>query len=86
MVFNMPESEWKMYTGRGLKYYSRFTVQVYLDFSGYSDMGGWIMKMFGFQFKENFIYPFICQINERIFWTDGTSLFHHGLKTMYIFH
>ncbi|MBO7611588.1 MAG: MBOAT family protein [Elusimicrobia bacterium] len=36
-----------------------FTVQIYFDFSGYSDMAIGIGKIFGFEFKENFNLPYI---------------------------
>lgn len=36
-----------------------FTLQIYYDFSGYSDMAIGLGKMFGFNFKENFNYPLI---------------------------
>lgn len=36
-----------------------FTLQVYFDFSGYSDMAIGLGKMFGFEFVENFRHPFI---------------------------
>ena len=36
-----------------------FTVQIYFDFSGYSDMAIGLGKMFGFDFLENFNYPYI---------------------------
>ena len=38
-----------------------FTLQIYFDFSGYSDMAIGLGKMFGFRFKENFKYPYISQ-------------------------
>ena len=38
-----------------------FTLQIYFDFSGYSDMAIGLGKMFGFRFKENFRYPYIAQ-------------------------
>jgi alginate O-acetyltransferase complex protein AlgI len=38
-----------------------FALQIYFDFSGYSDMAIGLGKMFGFQFKENFDYPYISQ-------------------------
>ncbi len=38
-----------------------FTLQIYFDFSGYSDMAVGLGKMFGFHFKENFQYPYISQ-------------------------
>ncbi len=45
-----------------------FSIQIYLDFSGYSDMAIGLGKMIGFEFKENFNYPYISKsIGE--FWT-----------------
>lgn len=38
-----------------------FALQVYFDFSGYSDMAIGLGKMFGFTFLENFNYPFMAQ-------------------------
>ena len=35
-----------------------FTLQIYFDFSGYSDMAIGLGRMFGFRFLENFIYPY----------------------------
>ena len=35
-----------------------FTMQIYLDFSGYSDMAIGIGKMFGFKLPENFNFPY----------------------------
>ena len=36
-----------------------YTLQIYFDFSGYSDMAIGLGKMFGFDFMENFNYPYI---------------------------
>lgn len=36
------------------------TLQIYFDFSGYSDMAIGLGKMFGFEFLENFNYPYIA--------------------------
>ncbi len=36
-----------------------FTMQIYYDFSGYSDMAIGLGKMFGFNFKENFDHPLV---------------------------
>lgn len=36
-----------------------FTFQIYFDFSGYSDMAIGLGKMFGFEFPENFRYPYL---------------------------
>ncbi|MGH4122176.1 MAG: MBOAT family O-acyltransferase [Clostridium sp.] len=38
-----------------------FTFQIYFDFSGYSDMAIGLGKMFGFEFIENFNYPYISR-------------------------
>ena len=35
-----------------------YMLQIYLDFSAYSDMAIGLGLMFGFHFKENFIYPY----------------------------
>jgi alginate O-acetyltransferase complex protein AlgI len=35
-----------------------YLLQIYYDFSGYSDMAIGMGKMFGFDFKENFNYPY----------------------------
>lgn len=35
-----------------------FTLQIYFDFSGYSDMACGLGKMFGFKFVRNFDYPY----------------------------
>lgn len=36
-----------------------YTLQIYFDFSGYSDMAIGLGRMFGFHFPENFNYPYI---------------------------
>ena len=38
-----------------------YTLQLYFDFSGYSDMAIGLGKMFGFEFLENFNYPLISK-------------------------
>lgn len=38
-----------------------YTLQIYFDFSGYSDMAIGLGRMFGFRFAENFNYPYISQ-------------------------
>nr|WP_163192210.1 MBOAT family O-acyltransferase [Clostridium thermarum] len=38
-----------------------FTLQIYFDFSGYSDMGIGLGRIFGFHFLENFNYPYISK-------------------------
>lgn len=36
-----------------------YTFQIYFDFSGYSDMAIGLGKMFGFDYEENFNYPYM---------------------------
>lgn len=38
-----------------------YTMQIYFDFSGYSDMAIGLGKMFGFHFMENFNFPYIAK-------------------------
>jgi alginate O-acetyltransferase complex protein AlgI len=38
-----------------------YTLQIYFDFSGYSDMAIGMGRMFGFRFLENFDYPYTAQ-------------------------
>lgn len=44
-----------------------YTVQIYYDFSGYSDMAIGLGKMMGFEFKENFNYPYMAT-SVKDFW------------------
>jgi len=44
-----------------------YTLQIYFDFSGYSDMAIGLGRMFGFKFLENFNYPYISR-SVREFW------------------
>src|SRR5262245_14470832 len=44
-----------------------YTLQIYFDFSGYSDMAIGLGRMFGFTFPENFNYPYIAS-SVRDFW------------------
>lgn len=44
-----------------------YALQIYYDFSGYSDMAIGLGRMFGFNFKENFNYPYIS-LSIREFW------------------
>lgn len=44
-----------------------FSMQIYLDFSAYSDMAIGMGKMIGLEYKENFDYPYLsCSVSE--FW------------------
>jgi alginate O-acetyltransferase complex protein AlgI len=44
-----------------------YTLQIYFDFSGYSDMAVGLGKMFGFTFLENFNFPYVAQ-SIKDFW------------------
>lgn len=45
-----------------------YSLQIYYDFSGYSDMAIGMAKMFGFEFLENFNFPYTSR-SIREFWT-----------------
>lgn len=38
-----------------------YTLQIYFDFSGYTDMAIGLGRMMGFEFPENFNYPYLCR-------------------------
>lgn len=44
-----------------------YTLQIYFDFSGYSDMAIGLGRLFGFHFKENFQYPYAAH-SIKDFW------------------
>ena len=54
------------------------TLQIYFDFSGYSDMAIGLGKMFGFDFLENFNYPYIAKSI-----TDFWRRWHISLSTFF---
>lgn len=57
--FKLPDSELTVvmaWTGA-----IAYTFQIFFDFSGYSDMAIGLGKMFGFDFLENFDYPYISK-------------------------
>lgn len=45
-----------------------YTLQIYFDFSGYSDMAVGLGKMFGFDFVQNFNFPY-CAESIKDFWS-----------------
>lgn len=55
-----------------------YTLQIYFDFSGYSDMAIGLGKMLGFTFLENFNYPYIA---ESV--TDFWRRWHISLSTWF---
>ncbi|QDM17978.1 MBOAT family O-acyltransferase [Tardiphaga sp. vice278] len=44
-----------------------YTLQIYFDFSAYSDMAIGLARMFGFRFPENFNYPYVSR-SMQDFW------------------
>lgn len=56
---NLPASE-LTFTGAWLGTIA-FSMQIYFDFSGYSDMAIGLGRMLGFEFLENFNYPYIAK-------------------------
>ena len=55
-----------------------YTLQIYFDFSGYSDMAIGLGKVFGFHFNENFDYPYIANSI-----TDFWRRWHISLSTWF---
>jgi alginate O-acetyltransferase complex protein AlgI len=55
-----------------------YALQIYFDFSGYSDMAIGLGRMFGFRFLENFRYPYIARTITE-FW----RRWHISLSTWY---
>ncbi len=64
-IFALPESE--LTTPLAWLGAVAYTLQIYFDFSGYSDMAIGLGRMFGFRFLENFNYPYISR-SIREFW------------------
>jgi len=64
-IFAMPPAQLSaMHAWLGLVCY---TLQIYFDFSGYSDMALGLGRMFGFRFPENFRWPYISETVQE-FW------------------
>ena len=55
-----------------------YTLQIYFDFSAYSDMAIGMGKMFGFHFLENFNYPYVAKSI-----TDFWRRWHMSLSTWF---
>lgn len=61
-----------------------YSLQIFFDFAGYSDMAIGLGRMFGFHFLENFNYPYISKsITE--FWRRWHISLSSFSGTMYIF-
>lgn len=70
LIANNVGSLWEIVKGTPLSEQTRlgvwlgivaFSLQIYFDFSGYSDMAIGLGKMFGFEFLPNFNYPYISK-------------------------
>ena len=55
-----------------------FSLQIYFDFSGYSDMAIGLGRMLGFEFPENFRYPYVARSV-----TDFWRRWHISLSTWF---
>lgn len=64
-VFNSPVAN--ISTGYAWLGILAYSIQIYFDFSGYSDMALGLAKMFGFTFIENFNYPYLSKSIQE-FW------------------
>ncbi|MFK7774271.1 MAG: MBOAT family protein [Saprospiraceae bacterium] len=58
-IFSLPAHE--LNTGVAWIGIIAYSLQIYFDFSGYSDMAIGLAKMMGFRFPENFNFPYISQ-------------------------
>ena len=66
MIFQLPAAE--LGFGNAWLGLLCFTLQIYFDFSAYSDMAIGLARIFGFTLRENFNMPYISQ-NFTEFWT-----------------
>jgi alginate O-acetyltransferase complex protein AlgI len=57
-IFSLPLAE--LSTGHAWLGLVCYTLQIYFDFSGYSDMAIGLGRMFGFRFPENFRWPYVA--------------------------
>jgi alginate O-acetyltransferase complex protein AlgI len=57
-IFGMPSAE--LSTAHAWLGIVCYTLQIYFDFSGYSDMAIGLGRMFGFRFPENFRWPYVA--------------------------
>ena len=64
-IFALPFAE--LSTAHAWLGLSCYTLQIYFDFSGYSDMAIGLGRMFGFHFPENFRWPYISDTVQE-FW------------------
>lgn len=65
-IFSLPPEQ--LYSSTAWLGAGCFVLQIYFDFSGYSDMAIGLGAMFGFKFRENFNYPLASRSMSE-FWT-----------------
>lgn len=75
-IFPLPAGE--LTTGLAWTAVVSYALQIYFDFSGYSDMAIGLGHMFGFDFLENFAYPYVAQSL-----TDFWRRWHISLSTWF---
>ena len=75
-IFAMPAAE--MTAAHAWLAVACYTLQIYFDFSGYSDMAIGLGHMFGFSFPENFRYPYVAT-SVQDFW----KRWHISLSTWF---
>jgi len=75
-IFGMPSAQ--LTPGHAWLAVVCYTLQIYFDFSGYSDMAIGLGRMFGFRFPENFRYPYIAS-SVQDFW----RRWHMSLSTWF---
>jgi alginate O-acetyltransferase complex protein AlgI len=75
-IFALPSSE--LSAGHAWLGIACYTLQIYFDFSGYSDMAIGLGRIFGFRFPENFRYPYIADTVQE-FW----RRWHMSLSTWF---
>jgi alginate O-acetyltransferase complex protein AlgI len=75
-IFALPASE--LTWGLAWLGIACYTLQIYFDFSGYSDMAIGLALLFGFRFPENFNYPYIARSM-----TDFWRRWHISLSTWF---
>ena len=64
-IFGLPTEE--LSAGVAWLGIAAYTLQIYLDFSGYTDMAIGLAQMFGIRFAENFNYPYTA-VSIQDFW------------------
>jgi alginate O-acetyltransferase complex protein AlgI len=64
-IFALPSGE--LTTAHAWLATTCYTLQIYFDFSGYSDMAIGLAHLFGFRFKENFDHPYVSRSIQE-FW------------------